>query len=400
MTVRTRPWPTWPVGGPAEREQLAQVLDERRWNGVDAPAVVRFEQEWRSFLGVESALTCSNGSVSLEIALRALGIGSGDEVIVPAYTFIATATSVLAVNALPIFVDIVPNTHCIDPDAIIPAVTERTRAVIAVHLGGHPADLDRLGDVCEKQGLALIEDAAQAHGATWKGRKVGGFGAFGSWSFQGSKNLTAGEGGALTTNDPGLSELADSLRNCGRGGVSGGWYEHVRFGVNHRLGAFQAALLSAGLRRLPTEMQRREEAAAVLDRELARIEGIEPLVTDPRVDVHAHHLYQFHYDGAPFGKLPVADFAAALRQEGIPASVGYSRPLYQQPVFERQLFDLRATGWDRRRTATRYEGVSLPACEQLCGRTVWLPQWLLLAGAEEMADVVDAIAVVQTRARS
>lgn len=396
--VRTAPWPSWPQWDESDVELIRATVDRGVWGGVDAPAVVEFEAAWSRFTGVRHTRTCSNGTVSLQIALCALGVASGDEVIVPAYTFMATATAVLEVCALPIFVDIDPGTYCVDPDAVAAAITPRTKAVIAVHLAGHPADLDRLTAICREHGLALIEDAAQAHGAAWDGRPVGGFGAFGSWSFQGSKNLTSGEGGALTTDDAELAALADSYRNCGRV-PEGEWYEHHLLGENHRLTAVQAALLNAGLARLPAQIERREASAAVLDEELAGVEGIRPMRRDPKATVHAHHLYQFRYDGAAFGGLSRAEFVAALNAEGIPASPGYPVPLYRQPVFAARNFDLRATGWRSDEPATRYGELHLPACERACAEAVWLPQALLLAPPEEMADVVEAVRRVQARER-
>lgn len=396
--VRTAPWPTWPQWDESDVALVRAAVDSGEWGGVDAPAVLEFEAAWSRFTDARHTRTCSNGTVSLRIALRALGVGSGDEVIVPPYTFLATATAVLEVSALPIFADIDPDTYCIDPDAVMAAITPRTKAVIVVHLAGHPADLDRLAAICREHGLALIEDAAQAHGAAWDGRPVGGFGAFGSWSFQGSKNLTSGEGGALTTDDAELAGLADSYRNCGRV-PEGQWYEHHLLGENHRLTAIQAALLNAGLARLPAQIERREAAAAVLDEELARIEGIRPMRRDPKATVHGHHLYQFRYDDKAFGGLSRTEFVAALQAEGIPASPGYPVPLYRQPVLAARHFDLRATSWRSDEPTTWYDELHLPVCERACAETVWLPHALLLAPPEEMADVVEAVRRVQARVR-
>ncbi|AIJ26229.1 MULTISPECIES: DegT/DnrJ/EryC1/StrS family aminotransferase [Amycolatopsis methanolica group] len=393
--VRVAPWPRWPEHGEPERRRLAEVLDGGMWNGIDAPAVTAFEREFAERLATRHVITCANGTVSLEIALAALGIGAGDEVIVPPYTFLATASAVLGLNALPVFADITPDTYCIDPAAVEAAIGPRTRAVIAVHLAGHPADLDALGEICTRHGIALIEDAAHAHGSSWRDRPVGGFGAFGSWSFQGSKNLTSGEGGALSANDDELAGIARELRNCGR--VEGGaWYDHQRFGGNWRITAFQAALLSAGLERLPAQFARREACAARLDAELSDVDGIRPLARDPRATGHAHHLYLFRYSPSAFGGRSVEEFCAALRRHGIPASRGYPLPLYRQPVFARQRFDLLATGWDPGHPPTRYDRIDLPVCERACAESVWLPHHVLLAEPDEMADVATAIRTVAT----
>jgi dTDP-4-amino-4,6-dideoxygalactose transaminase len=392
--VRTSPWPGWPVHGAEERDGLERVLTDAVWAAADGPEKLEFERQFAAYTGTRHALGVSNGTVSLEIALRALGIGAGDEVVVPPYTFVATATAVLGVNALPVFADLDPATCNLDPAAVAAALTDRTRAVIAVHLGGQAADLDALGSLCEQHGLALIEDAAHAHGASWRDRPVGGFGAFGSWSFQASKNLTCGEGGALTSNDDNLAEQAWELHNCGRR-RDGAWYAHHRLAGNHRLPEWQAAILLAGLRRLPDQVARREAAAAYLDRELAGIPGLRPLGRDPRATVHAYHLYQFRYDPDEFGGLDRAGFVAGLVHHGIPASAGYPLPLYRQELFARAAFDRQATGWDPNRAGTRYDSVRLEVSERACDEIVWLPHRLLLAPADEMADVLEAVSVVR-----
>lgn len=393
--VRTAPWPRWPVFGDAEAELLRRAVDAGVGSAADGPLKVEFERRWAEFTGCRHALGVSNGTVSLQIAMQTLGIGSGDEVIVPPYTFAATATAVLTVGALPVFADIEPDTYNLDPAAVEASITDRTAAVIVVHLAGAPADLDALTDICRRHDLALIEDAAHAHGARWSGRPVGGFGKFGSWSFQASKNLSSGEGGALTADDPALAEAAWGLHHCGRR-RSEPWYAHFDLGANHRLTEWSAAVLLAGMDRLPDEITRREECASILDRELSTVEGIRPMTRDRRVDTHAHHLYMFRYDQAAFAGLERDSFAAALRHHGIPASIGYPVPLYRQPVFARARFDRRATGWTPEHPATNYGELRLPACERACAETVWLPQSLLLAPPAEMADVVAAVHAVRT----
>lgn len=362
----TSNWPTWPQWTDADLEAVRGVLDSGAWNGVDAPAVTAFEQRWAAYTGARHAICAANGTDTLLLALHALGIGAGDEVIVPGYTFLATASAVALAGATPVFADIDPESYCLDPAAVDAAVTSRTAAVIVVHLGGHPADLDGLAAVCRRHGLALVEDAAHAHGARHRDRPVGALADIGSWSFQGSKNLTAGEGGAVTTNDDALAERVRSLRNQGR--VTGGaWYEHHRLGWNSRLTAMQAALLSTGLDRLPGQVRAREAAAGYLDSRLGDL--VNPQGRAAWVTTHAHHLYLFRYNRGPLG-----EFVDAVRAQGVPATAGYPVPLYRQPLF-----------------AGRYDDVHLSETERACRETVWLPHELLLAPVERMAEVVTAV---------
>jgi dTDP-4-amino-4,6-dideoxygalactose transaminase len=395
--VRTAPYPTWPVHGPEEREALQRVLAGGVWASADGTSVRELERRFAEYQSARHAVAVTNGTVALVLALRALGVGSGDEVIVPPYTFLASATAVLEVNALPVFVDIDPDTYCIDPAAVEAAITERTRAVIAVHLAGHPADMARLDEIGRRRGVAIVEDAAHAHGAAYAGRKVGALGAIGCWSFQASKNLTSGEGGMVTTDDVELATAVESLHNCGRSS-EGAWYEHHVLGGNHRLTEWQSAVLLVQLGRLPAQVAHREAMAGILDSQLAMIPGISPLGRDPRVDVHAHHLYVLRYDPDAFEGVPRERFVAALRAEGIPASVGYPIPLNHQPLFTGVAFDRRATGYDPDYPPTRFAELDLPVCEKACEEAVWLPQSLLLGGESDMADVVEATGKVQRHA--
>lgn len=395
--IRTTPYPAWPQWGEADLQGLREALTGGVWSAANAPQVRAIEQRFAAFQDARHGVACTNGTITLEIALAALGVGAGDEVIVPPYIFLATATAVLQVNALPVFVDIAPDTYCLDPDAVEAAITPRTKALIPVHLGGHPADMDRLLAIARQHGLGVIEDAAHAHGAAWQGRKVGALGDYGSWSFQASKNLTSGEGGMLTTDRDDLAERAWSLHNCGRT-RTGAWYEHTAVGGNYRLTEFQAALLLAGLDRLPAQIAWREASARFLDRELARIEGLAPLPRDPRATTHAYHLYLFRYDAAAFAGLSRDRFVQALRAEGIPASPGYPVPLNQQPIFVNRAFDTRATGYDPAYAPTQFDRLDLPVCQRACAETVWLTQNMLLGTEDDLADVVAAARKVHRHA--
>ena len=322
--VRTEPFTKWPPVSESAARAVSDAVESGVWGDVDGPRKLQFEQEFAAFHDSEFALGVSNGTVSLQIALAALGVHSGDEVIVPAYTFLATATAALAVNGTPIFVDVDADTATMDPNAVEAAITARTKAIIPVHYGGQPADMDALLEISKRTGIPIIEDAAQAHGARWNGRAVGSMGAFGSFSFQNSKNMTSGEGGALTMNDSALADRAWSLHNCGR--VRGGeWYGHTLNGGNHRLTELQAALLLDQLERVDELMDTRTANAKVLGGALASIPGLEPLKTDSRVTRHGYHLYCIHFNEEAFG-IPREVFLSALRAEGIPAFPGYGTP--------------------------------------------------------------------------
>lgn len=392
--VRETPFPAWPQHGEEERANLMQVLECGPWSEPGGgPFVEAFERGFADLHRAAHGIAVMNGSVSLTLTLRAMGVGSGDEVIVPAYTFLATATSVLEVNALPVFADIDPDTLCLDPDAVEAAITPRTKAIIPVHLGGHPADMDRLCAIAGRHGLRIIEDAAHAHGAVWNGRPVGGWGDAGSFSMQASKNLTGGEGGIVTTNDPELAELVTSFRNCGRrqGGV---WYEHVRLGGNYRMTEFQAAVLAAQLSRFDGHRARRDANGRILNAGLAGIAGIRPQGRDPRTDLHGYHLFCFRYDAAAFAGLTREAFLAALRAEGIPCGPGYPLPLNRQPLFAGFAFDRRATGYDPAYAPTRFASLHLPVTEAVCAEGAFIPQQVLLGSADDMADVVAAVAKI------
>src|SRR5688572_15447643 len=246
--VTDQPFASFPVFDQREEAALLEVLHSGQWGGYN-PKVREFERAFADFHGAAFCITAANGTVTLETALLAANVGSGDEVIVPPISFIATATAVLRVGATPVFADIDGRTSNLDPQRVRESMTSRTRAMIPVHFAGQPADMDELLKIAAEKELVVIEDCAHAHGAAWRGQSVGGMGDFGSFSFQASKNLTSGEGGILTTNNPELAEVAWSICNQGRR-TGGEWYEHVRLGTNLRLTGWQAAILLVQLSRL------------------------------------------------------------------------------------------------------------------------------------------------------
>ena len=258
-------WPAWPVHDECEERLLLEVLRSGKW--WFGERVRQFEAEFAAYQGADFAVSCTNGTTAIEMALRALGVVPGDEVIVPPYTFIATASAVVTVGAIPVFADICPDTLCIDPADVERKITPRTRAVIPVHVSGLIADMDRLNALAERHGLAVLEDAAHAWGSQLEGRGAGTLSRCGTFSFQETKNITAGEGGILVTNDGELAELCRSFTHCGRTPGSA-WYDHDVLGSNLRMTEFQAAVLIAQLGRLDDQVQRRQKSAARLDERL------------------------------------------------------------------------------------------------------------------------------------
>ncbi|HDH99540.1 MAG TPA: DegT/DnrJ/EryC1/StrS family aminotransferase, partial [Firmicutes bacterium] len=311
--VRTKPFPEWPMYDECEERALLEVLRSRKW--WYGERVREFEEKFASYQDARFGITTTSGTTALQIALTAAGVGAGDEVIVPPYTFVATATAVLAVNAIPVFADVDRDTLNLDPEAVREAITEKTKAIIPVHFAGYPADMDELKGIAQEHGLVIIEDACHAWGTDYKGRKVGAIGSMGAFSFQASKNITSSEGGIILTDDEELADLCRSYSNCGRG-KDRPWYEHYILGGNYRMTEFQAAILLCQLGRLDDQVTRRMESAKVLDEGLREVEGIELLQQEPKGKRRSYHLYCFRYVQEDFGGVPREKFIEALVAEG------------------------------------------------------------------------------------
>src|SRR5216110_1257843 len=268
--AKRKPFPEWPQYDENERRALNEVLESRIWWRTPGTRTLEFEQAFAKFHGARHGIAVTNGTAALEVAIAALGIGQGDEVILPNFTFVATASAVLFANALPVLVDVAPETYCIDPDLVEAAITSRTKAIIAVHMGGHPADLDRLSEIARRHNLSLVEDSSHAHASECRGRRIGTFGAAGTFSFQSSKLMTAGEGGMIISNDDDFERQARSVHDCGR--MPGEWfYSHFSYGSNYRLSEWQGAILNVQLGRLDEQTRRRHQNARVLDKLLCEI---------------------------------------------------------------------------------------------------------------------------------
>jgi len=396
--VRSSSFPSWPQFGKREQENLLQVLRSRKWERHEGRMVSEFERRFAELCGVEKSLMVTNGSTALEIALTVASVGASDEVLVPPYTFMSTVMSVLLVNALPIFIDIHPDTYCMDPRLIEQQIGPDTKAILPVHLAGMSCDMEAIMDIASKHNLTVIEDACQAHLAECNGRKVGSIGKLGCFSFQVSKNISAGEGGAIISNDSALIDSCFYYHTCGRL-RAGMWYFHPHPGTNRRISEFQAAILLAQIERVSDQMAHRSHNAAYLSKKLSQILGISPLSVPEFVTRHAYHLYIFRYSADAFGGLPKDIFVKALQAEGIPCSTGYV-PLYGQE-FIRKTIEMRKFqkifGPSRMNQYYEYlSGVYCPITEKACRQEgVWILQSVLLGTKEDMDSIVEAIQKIQ-----
>ncbi len=384
----------WPLFEEEDVQAVVDIARSGQWGNPDCDGIVaQVERDFADYCGAKYALSCVNGSVSLRLALIACGVKPGDEVIVPPYTFIATASVVLEANCVPVFVDIDPRTYNLDPDQIEAAITSKTKAIIPVHFAGQACDMDAIMAIAKKHNLRVIEDAAHAHGGEYKGKKLGSIGDAGSFSFQSSKNLTCGEGGMVVTNDEALYDKMNSLRNVGR--VKGGaWYEHHNLGCNYRLTQLQAALLSTQLTRLESQTQQRNENGLYLNSLLEKIEGIEPLKRGLGETLHTYHIYIFKYDPLHFNGLPKNAFADQLAAEGVPCFMGYPEPLYKQPLFQEKNFMCYAIP-----ETTDYTKVHCPETEKACySDAVWILQHAMLGTREDIEAIARAIEKIQKAA--
>ena len=395
--VRTTSFPGWPVQDSREEQALLSVLRSGKWGRGTGAQVNAFETQYASATGATHCLATANGTSALLTALAALGIGAGDEVIVPPYTFVATVNVVLAMQALPVFADTDIDTFQIDARAIAGAITDRTRLILPVHLGGSVADMDTILATASSRQIPVLEDACQSHLAQWKGRHVGTLGQAGCFSFQASKNLNSGEGGAMITSDAALAERAYAFHNNGRA-RAGNDFAYRATGLNLRLTEFQAALLLSQMSRLETQSLQRETNAAYLTAQLGRIPGLTPAKMHDGVTRNAYHLYMFRYDPAGFDGLSRAGFLKALRAEGVPASSGYS-PLNKEPflahtfatpAYQRIYGKAVLDGWEARNRT--------PANDRLCEQAVWLTQTMLLGPRQDMDQIVEAVRKIQKHA--
>jgi dTDP-4-amino-4,6-dideoxygalactose transaminase len=375
--LRTRPFPAWPQYGKPEEDALLNVLHSGSWGGYQ-DAVKQLEAGFAQYHQVPHGISCSNGTVALQVALHAIGVGPGDEVIVPPFTFVASASAVLLCGASPVFADIDPDTFNLSVAAAEAAITSRTKAIVVVHFGGRPAEMDAFRTLAQQRGLMLLEDAAHAHGARWMGTPVGGWGDVATFSFQAFKLMTAGEGGMILTRSPQVADACWAFCNQGRK-RDAGWFEHYTLGTNYRLTAFQAAVLNAQLERLPQQTRTRAANAAWLKEQLSDIPGLTLPPDDPRIEQEPHYLLTFWYDPEAFEGAPREVFIAAMQAEGIPVKPTYPQPLYRNPLFA-HVFQ-----------AQNYHQLHLPVAERVCREGIWLGQTALLGDKSDVDDIVAAV---------
>lgn len=353
------------MAGDREINLLRQILESNQWGGF-SEFVPRFERAFAEFQHAKHCVAMANGTVTLEAGLEASGIGPGDEVIVPAISFVSTATSVNRVGATPVFVDIEPYTFNMDPARAAEAITPRTKAVIAVHFGGPLADMDRLSALCDQHNLMLIEDAAHAHGSEWRGRRAGSIGRWASFSFQNGKVLTAGEGGALTTNDDALAAEFRSLANQGRRTDGGGNFHHYRLASNLRLTGLQAAVLIGQLERLPEQIAIRKRHESLFRELTAKVEGLRLQEVPSQVTANSNYLL--------LGRSSQRQsLCARLAANEVPHTPFYPHPLYANPMYQSGKVPMRAH--------------PCPNAEACIQDAFWLPHRVLHADSRTIREI-------------
>ena len=364
--------PKWPIATERELRLVREVLESSQWGGW-SEIVGRFEKAFSEFQHCAHGVSSANGTLALEMAMEAAGIGPGDEVIVPAISFVSSATAVSRAGATPVFVDIEEYSFNIDPARVEAALSPRTKAIMPVHFGGPLADMDRLMPLAKRHGLIVIEDAAHAHGSEWNGKRAGSFGLASAFSFQNGKVMTAGEGGILLTSDEDFAERARSLANQGRQ-TGKGYFHHFTLASNFRITALQAAVLVAQLERLPRQIELRRRNEELLRSLVADLEGLVFQQVPPQVTAHSHYLLLGRIDAAQFG-CSRDEFHQALTAQGVPCTPFYPHTLYGNPLYQGG--------------GCRVE--PCPVAEACVRDAFWLPHRVLMADEQTIREIAAAI---------
>jgi dTDP-4-amino-4,6-dideoxygalactose transaminase len=390
--LRTKKWPAWPNWYAETENPLLQMFRTGNWFRGSGEHVAEFEQAYAALMGSRRCLATASGTTALVTAMHVLGVDAGDEVIVSPYTFIASYNAVFLLKALPVFADTDPETMTIDPKAIPARITDRTKAILPVHILGLPVDMDPVLEIARQHNLVVVEDACQAWLAEYKNKKCGTMGDLGCFSFQNSKHLPAGEGGAIIGDSDVHLDRCYSFHNCGRAfGTSKGDSAFYTRGSNFRMQQSQAIILMSQMKRLEKDTRVREQNAHYLAEKVRHIPGIHPFKLNKGVTRAVFHLFPFRYVQNEFDDIPKEKFLQALQAEGVPCSTGYG-PQYRDGLIEEAL---SSTGYQRlfsQERLKRYrDELVLPKNDQLCRESVWFTQNLLLGSQADMDDIANAI---------
>ena len=387
-------FPPWPIWDEEDVRTLTSVLRSGNW-WCGAPGdragenLWEFQQEFARFQEAKHCIAVANGTVAIETVLLALGVGLGDEVIVSDYTFVASASAVIAVNSVPIFCDIDPDTLVMDVGKVESLISSRTKAVIAVHLGGNPVAMDRLCELASIHGLRVIEDCAHAQGSRYRGKRVGSWGDAGTFSFQASKVLTAGEGGCIVCNDDTLAERIYCISDCGRR-PGKYFYAHYEYGTNYRMSEFLAALLRSQLKKLPAQHEMRNKNARYLMRLLNGIDGIRVMKPTEGTDEMGYYIYPFLFSPSRFGGITKEELKKILNEAGIPIDDCYP-PLHSLACFRdiqlRKGIDYTGANWGGDKSDDSF----FPVVSDVYTRSIQLPHYVLLAGQKPLDYIADCI---------
>jgi dTDP-4-amino-4,6-dideoxygalactose transaminase len=353
-----------PILGEAERGNVEQVLDSGRF--LQGPMVEEFEKKWADYVGTDHAVAVSNGTAAIQLALKSIGLQPGDEVIVPSLTFGSTATAVVHQAGVPVFADIDRELYTLDHTDLERCLTDETAAIMPVHLYGHPAEMDEIQAFADTHDLYVIEDAAQAHGAAYRGQQVGSIGDIGCFSFYATKNITTGEGGIVTTDNEAIAEVLRMLRSHGMANRD----EHVTLGYNHRMSDLNGAIGTAQVDRLKSFNERRREISERLAAELDDLDWLEPATVRDYVD-HAYFWAPFEVQVDEIG-LSGKKVWAELREQGVETRHRYNVPLYDQPVFADHRGFNSEFPWSANPNEHDYD-LSLPNVEEVVGSMIGLP---------------------------
>ena len=390
-SIRKAPVAEWPIHDDREAEAAARVARSGKWQYGVGTEGTDLEAEFAEWIGAKHAISTINGTETMTIALKAAGVGPGDEVIMPTTTFVACPLSVLLAGAVPVPVDIDPANVGIDPKATEAAVTDRTRALMPVHLGGIPADIDAVMDIAQRHDLIVLEDTAQAQGSEWKGKKVGTIGHFGSYSFQTAKTMVSGDGGMISTNDSALADLCRSYRQFGSPQKEAA-HTFTVTGGNYRMSEFVAAVLRVQLSRVHELIDRRTASAEYLNKRLGDIPGIHPAALDERVTRCSYLSYTMHYDAEELDGVHRDTFLKALRAEGITVRTGYTTLVHEMALCNGE--NLRSEDLRRftgRNIQAAKEGSFPNADDARLNTTMRMGQNYLLGEQDVLDDVVRAV---------